>query len=155
TLPPGRFARYRPYFSATLAGLGFLSFAYALFGSGLSTTAILAFMGIGALLIFFGVALFSSHLVVPLAKVIGAPGAHLGGAPGLLAQENAQRNPQRTGSTAAALMIGLALVTLVAMLAAGLRSSFFGTIDEMLAPSSYAITADNNFDPIPVATADP
>jgi putative ABC transport system permease protein len=155
TLPPGRFAGWRPYISAGLAVLGFASFAYALFGSGLSTSAILAFMGIGALLIFFGVALFSSALVVPLATVLGAPGAHIGGAPGVLARENAQRNPQRTGSTAAALMIGLALVTLVAMLAAGLRSSFFGTIDEMVAASSYAVTSDNNFDPIPTATADP
>jgi putative ABC transport system permease protein len=153
-LPPGRFAPYRAYFSAALAGLGFASFAYALFGSGLSTTAILVFMGIGALLIFFGVALFSSHLVVPLATVLGTPGAIVGGAPGVLARENAQRNPQRTGSTAAALMIGLALVTLVAMLASGLRASFFGAIDQMLI-SDYAVTAENNFDPIPVATEDP
>ena len=39
---------YRAYISGTLAGLGFLSFAYALFGSGLSTTQILVFMGLGA-----------------------------------------------------------------------------------------------------------
>ena len=43
----------------------------------------------------------------------------LGGAAGVLARDNARRNPQRTASTASALMIGLALVTLVATLAAG------------------------------------
>jgi putative ABC transport system permease protein len=154
TLPPGRFARFRPYVSGTLAGLGFLSFAYALFGSGLSTTAILIFMGLGALLIFVGVALFSSHLVVPLATAIGYPGSKIGGAPGVLARENAQRNPQRTGSTAAALMIGLALVTLVAMLAAGIRASFFDAVNQ-LTQGDYAVTAQNNFDPIPIATEDP
>ena len=41
----------------------------------------------------------------------------------MLARDNARRNPQRTASTAAALMIGLALVTLVAVLAAGITSS--------------------------------
>src|SRR5690349_21933339 len=38
--------------------------------------------------------------------------------------ENSQRNPQRTASTAAALMIGLALVALVATLAAGTIKPF-------------------------------
>ena len=83
------------------------------------------------MLIFIGVALFASHLVVPLARVIGWPGARIGGAAGTLARENSQRNPQRTGSTAAALMIGLALVTLVAMLAAGIRSSFFDAVNQL------------------------
>jgi putative ABC transport system permease protein len=152
TLPPGRFARYRGVGSVVLAGLGFALLAYGLFGGGLSTTAILVFMGIGALLVFFGVALFSSHLVIPLARVIGAPGARFGGAPGLLAQENSQRNPQRTGSTAAALMIGLALVTLVAMLAQGIRSSFFDSVDKIW-QTDYAVTADDNFSPIPIAVS--
>jgi putative ABC transport system permease protein len=154
TLPPGRFARYRGYGSGTLAALGFAALAFGLFGSGLSTAGILAFMGIGALLVFVGVALFASHLVVPLATVLGTPGAYVGGAPGVLARENAQRNPQRTGSTAAALMIGLALVTLVAMLAQGIRSSFFNAVDQLLT-SNYAVTAENNFDPIPIASAAP
>jgi putative ABC transport system permease protein len=153
-LPPGRFARYRGAGSSLLAILGFAALAYALFGSGLSTTQILVFMGIGALLVFFGVALFSSHLVVPLATVLGAPGARFGGAPGVLARENAQRNPQRTGTTAAALMIGLALVTLVAMLAQGIRSTFFDAVDKLWR-TDYAVTAQNNYSPIPVSYAQP
>jgi putative ABC transport system permease protein len=153
-LPPGRFARYRPLGSAALAVLGFALLAYGLFRSGLSTGQILAFMGVGTLFIFFGVALFSARLVTPLATVIGAPGARFGGAPGVLARENAQRNPQRTGSTAAALMIGLALVTLVAMLAAGIRSSFFSAVDKLWA-TDYAITAENNYSPIPISVERP
>jgi putative ABC transport system permease protein len=154
TLPPGRFARYRGLGSALLALAGFGALAYGLFGNGLSTAQILLFMGIGTLLVFFGVALFSSHLVVPLATVIGAPGAEFGGAPGVLARENAERNPQRTGSTAAALMIGLALVTVVAMLAAGIRSSFFGAVDKLWA-TDYAVTAQNNYTPIPTTVEQP
>ncbi|HEX9416487.1 MAG TPA: FtsX-like permease family protein [Gaiellaceae bacterium] len=154
SLPPGRFARYRGVGSGSLAVLGFAALAFGLFGPGLSTTQILLFMGVGTLFIFFGVALFSSHLVTPLAGALGAPGARVGGVAGVLARENAQRNPQRTGSTAAALMIGLALVTLVAMLAAGIRSSFFGAVDKLWA-TDYAVTAQNNYSPIPTNVEKP
>ena len=92
--------------------------------SGLSTTALLVWMGLGALLIFLGVALLAERLVRPLASWLGWPGARVGGVAGSLARDNARRNPQRTASTAAALMIGLALVTLVSVLAAGIVSTF-------------------------------
>jgi putative ABC transport system permease protein len=70
--------------------------------------------------------------------------------------ENARRNPQRTASTAAALMIGLALVTLVATLAAGIIASFEGAVNDLWkdSDSDYAITAQNNFSPIPVDAAE-
>jgi len=154
TLPPGRFARYRPVGSAVLAGLGFAALAYGLFGGGLSTTQILVFMGLGTLLVFFGVAFFTSQLVVPLAHLLGGPAATIAGAPGVLARENSMRNPQRTASTAAALMIGLALVTLVAMLAQGIRAAFFDAVDEIWT-TDYAVTAQNNYSPIPVSVAEP
>lgn len=71
-------------------------------------------------------------------------------------RENARRNPQRTASTAAALMIGLALVTLVATLAAGIVQTFRGAVDDLwkASESDYAITAQNNFQPIPIDAAD-
>ena len=77
----------------------------------------------------------------------------LGGTAGWLARDNARRNPQRTASTAAALMIGLALVTLVALLAAGITASFRGAVNKIWTNADYAITAQNNFDPIPIAAA--
>ena len=70
-----------------------------------------------------------------------------------LAEGNARRNPQRTASTAAALMIGLALVTLVATLAAGITGTFRGAVNELFT-SDYAITAQNNFSPIPTDAAE-
>jgi putative ABC transport system permease protein len=153
TLPESRFARFRTPGSLALTALGFAVLAYGLFGSDLGTTQILLWMGIGALLIFLGVALFSARLVRPLANVLGWPAAHIGGAAGLLARDNARRNPQRTASTAAALMIGLALVTLVATLAAGITSTFRGAVDDLFT-SDYAITAQNNFSPIPIDAAE-
>jgi putative ABC transport system permease protein len=152
--PPGRFARFRGPASAVLALIGFALIALALFAGGLSTAQILISMGVGALLVFLGVAFFTSQLVVPLAHVLGGPAAAVAGAPGILARENSMRNPQRTASTAAALMIGLALVTLVTMLAQGIRASFFGAVDKIW-QTDYAVTAENNFDPIPVAVSAP
>jgi len=156
TLPPGRFHRFRGVGALLLAAIGFAALLYGLFGSGLDTTAILVWMGLGALLIFFGVALFSSHLVRPLAQSLGWVPARFFGVSGKLARDNARRNPQRTGSTAAALMIGLALVTLVATLAAGIVQTFRGAVDDLWkeSASDYAITALNNFSPIPLAAAE-
>ena len=60
---------------------------------------------------------------------------------------NSARNPARTASTASALMIGLALVTLVGVLAAGLRTGFKNAVNKVFV-ADYAITATNNFSPI-------
>ena len=153
TLPESRLARYRLPGALLLMGGGAASLLYGLFGDGLSTTQILVLMGLGAVLIFFGVSLFASRLVPGLARSLGWPTARFGGAPGELARGNARRNPQRTASTAAALMIGLALVTLVAVLGHGIRSTFTDSVDALFV-SDYAITAQNNFSPIPISAAE-
>jgi putative ABC transport system permease protein len=153
TLPESRFARFRTPAALILTVIGFALVIYGLFGSGLGTATVLLSLGAGALLIFIGVALFASKLVPGLAGILGWPTARFGGAAGQLAQGNAKRNPQRTASTAAALMIGLALVTLVAVLGQGIRSSFTGAVDKIFV-SDYAITAQNNFSPLPTDAAD-
>jgi putative ABC transport system permease protein len=150
TLPEGRFHRFRGVGAALLAFLGFAALAYGLFKDNLGTTQILLWMGLGIVLVFIGVALFSSHLVRPLAVAIGWPGVQVGGSPGRLARDNARRNPQRTASTAAALMIGLALVTVVAMLAQGIRVNFRDAVQQIFI-TDYAVEAQNNFDPLPVS----
>jgi len=152
TLPPGRFARFRPFGALALVALGFAALGYGIFADGLGTTQILTWMGLGVLLVFFGVALFSSRLVRPLAYLLGWPATRMGGAAGQLARDNSRRNPQRTASTAAALMIGLTLVTLVATLASGILTSFRGAVNDLFV-GDYAITAQNNFSPIPVDAA--
>jgi putative ABC transport system permease protein len=153
TLPVGRFHRFRTLGSAGTTLLGFAALAYGLFKPHLGTTGVLVAMGIGALLIFIGVAMLSERVIRPLAWALGWPATRIGGAAGALARDNARRNPQRTASTAAALMIGLALVTLVAVLAAGITSSFRGAVNNIWQNADYAITAQNNFSPIPPAAA--
>jgi putative ABC transport system permease protein len=154
TLPESRYARFRLPASILLTVLGFGGLLWGLFAPGLGTAGILLFMLGGALLVFFGIALLSVRLVTPLAGALGWPATKIGGTAGVLARENAQRNPQRTASTASALMIGLALVTLVSMLAAGIITSFKSSVDKIWKNADYAITAQNNFSPIPVAAAE-
>jgi putative ABC transport system permease protein len=109
-------------------------------------------LGAGAALVLFGVSLYSPRLVRPLAGAIGAPIERLRGLTGRLARENSQRNPSRTAATAAALMIGLALVSFVTVFAAGLKASIADAIDNSF-QGELEIQNTNGFDPIPTAVA--
>ena len=72
-----------------------------------------------------------------------------------LALANSSRSPERTASSAAALMIGLALVTLVAVLAASIIGSFKGAVDSIFT-GDYAVMPvnSNSATGTPVAAAD-
>jgi putative ABC transport system permease protein len=109
----------------TVAGVGAL-FA-GLFG-GVSNAGLV--VGLGAALTFIGVAMLSPLVARPISSVLGRP--FRGQISGKLGSENANRNPRRTASTAAALMIGLGLVTFVAVFAASLKSSVTGVLDRTL-----------------------
>jgi putative ABC transport system permease protein len=252
TIPPGRFARFRGIGALLMTAAGFGALSFGLFAAGLDTTEVLIWMGLGALLVFLGTALFSSRLVGPLVGVCApvaryalvgvtlvfypaalavwvlrewfqssTSGARKAAAlavaallfvvqvvllagvlislrslPVFLAvlaivlavmaglwlglrslarrrgldadwpieltgdsastrigESNTRRNTQRTASTAAALMIGLALVTLVATLAAGIVRSFEDAVNRIFV-GDFAITAQNNFSAIPIDAAD-
>jgi len=105
-------------------------------------------LGGGAALILFGVSLFSPRLVRPLASLTGRPLERLRGLTGRLARENAMRKPGRTATTAAALMIGLALVVFVTIFAAGLKTSVANTIDESFR-GEIVLQNSDGFSPIP------
>ncbi len=150
-LPPGRFARFGPYVALLTIAAAVALMLVGLFVSSLSTTQRLVLIGAGALALFLGVAMLAKTLVRPLAGVLGWPATKLGGTAGRLARANAMRNPTRTASTASALMIGLALVTLVSVLAAGLKSTFSSSVNELFR-ADYALTATNNFSPISTAS---
>jgi putative ABC transport system permease protein len=123
-----------------VTGIGAAALLYGLFG-GPSNAA--ALIGFGAAVTFIGVAVLSPLVARPLAGVIGAPIKRMG-VQGKLGRENAMRNPRRTASTASALMIGLGLVAMVAILGASLKASFDVTIqktlkaDFVLSTSSFA-----------------
>ena len=146
TLPASKLSRWGPVMSIVTLALGILLLVYGIFGSGLTTAARLSALAFGTLILFVGVAMNAKRAVRPLAAVLGWPGTQIGGTAGALARENAMRNPSRTASTASALMIGLALITFVAILGAGLRSSFGDAVDKLFV-ADYALTAENGFDP--------
>jgi putative ABC transport system permease protein len=112
-----------------------------------------AWMAAGAAAVFIGVALLSPRLVRPLASLVGTPLERLRGMPGRLARENAVRNPTRTAATAAALMIGLAVVSFVAVFAAGLRASIDNAIDKVFS-SDLILAHTDGFSDIPARAGD-
>jgi len=118
--------------AVTLPGL--LALGIGMFGDAGSTAATLALIGVGGALTFIGVSMLSAMFAGPVASAIGAPVARLRGVSGQIARGNASRNPQRTSSTATALMIGLALITGVAVL----TQSILDTFDEILSESVSA-----------------
>src|SRR5207253_1734407 len=125
--------------AAVLLGLG--GFA------GLSVGLAMALIGIGTVALVVGVGMVAGRLVPPLVPLVGSPARRAGGPSGRLADRNAVRNPARTATTAAALMIGLALVTVVAALGAGLRASDRQAISTAV-QAPFVVTADNGFDTI-------
>jgi putative ABC transport system permease protein len=153
TLPRGRLARFASAIAAVLIAIGIGLLSYAMFVGGASTKQRLAVLALGVLVLFVGVALISSRVVRPIAAVVGAPAAIAGGPAGRLARENVVRNPGRTASTAAALMVGLALVTVVAVLGAGLLNADKDSLSQQVR-ADYVVTAKNGFDPFPTAAGD-
>jgi putative ABC transport system permease protein len=151
-LPPSRFARFSSYAAGATIGGALTLMLIGLFVTALSTGLRLLAIGIGAASVFIGVAILAPKLVPPLARVLGWPAARFGGAAGALARRNAIRDPSRTASAASALMIGLALVTLVSVLAAGLRARFDNAVNQQFI-ADYALTATDNFTPTGVASA--
>jgi putative ABC transport system permease protein len=135
-LPPGWLARKGRIIAPIVAILGLVLVVLGLFVAS-STAPVLLLLGAGALLLLFGVALTAPYVVPRLARVIGWPGERFGGIPGRIARENAERNPSRTAVTAAALMIGIFLVSFVALFAAGLKKSITDILGSDLKASLF------------------
>jgi len=132
---------------AVLLGVaGMAMVLIGLFGSASGGSAA-GLMGGGAVAVLLAVSLFSPRLVRPLASLAGRPLELLRKLTGRLARENTQRNPARTAVTAAALMIGLAVVAFVTVFAAGIKSSISSAIDENF-QGELVIQNSDGFSPI-------
>jgi len=146
-----RGGRVRTALAALLTVAGVALMAAGLFGGAKGDSA-LAPIGAGAALVLLGVGLLSSFLVRPIASAVGWPVERLRGVPGRLARENAVRNPRRTASTAAALMIGVALIAFVSVFAAGLTATIDRAVDQNF-KGAFLVQDENGFSPIPAASA--
>ena len=136
TLPASRFAAH-----SLKAGLGVTLASLAAIAAGVFAAAGAAMgllLGLGVIGLFLGIALLAPRMVKPLARLVGWPARRAGGVAGELAESNAQRNPGRTASTAAALMIGITLVTVVAVLGAGMGKATENAVTDQVR-ASYVV----------------
>jgi putative ABC transport system permease protein len=148
TLPP-RLGSRKPSIPLTILAVGVtLSLAGAVGVGSIGQSMIL--VGVGGLALFLGVIMIAGRLVRPLARFVGGPARRFGGPAGRLASGNATRNTTRTATTAAALMIGLALVTLCATVFSGFGAAT-RSADEDAVSADYVITSKSGFDTIPAS----
>ncbi|MDH4167968.1 MAG: FtsX-like permease family protein [Acidimicrobiia bacterium] len=106
---------------------------------------LVSLVGFGALLVFLGVYLLSPLLSKPVAQLLGRPIQAVFGLPGRLARESAGGSPRRTAAAAAALTIGLALVSTAAVVADSVRATFIATLDDSVDADYFLFVS--TFDP--------
>ncbi|MCI3949919.1 MAG: transporter, partial [Acidimicrobiales bacterium] len=116
-----------------LAGAGALVGGLVLLVVTAGTGGSLALPGLGAVLVTAGVVALGPVLARPVAGALGWPAARLRGVVGVLARENAARNPRRTAGSAAALVVGVGVVSLLTVFAASLRAAVDEGIDRAFA----------------------
>ena len=139
-------SRRRVWVARALVLLGILAIAGGLFGTS-SFGSALPLLGLGLILLFVGIAMLAGTLVTPLASAVGRPIERLRGVTGRLARENTLRNPSRTATTSAALMIGVALVVFAAVFASSATKSVGDALDETFA-GDLIIANTDGFSPI-------
>jgi putative ABC transport system permease protein len=132
-------SRRRTWIGLAIASLGIALLLVGLFGSGE-----LLQVGVGMVIVFLGVAILGPRIAGPLSGALGIPIRRVKGITGELARENAQRNPKRTSATAAALMIGVALVGLITILGASTHASINAALDRSM-KADYVVRS-NGFD---------
>ena len=145
--------RALPFVAGAVVLLGAGLVAAGLLSEGGDATTKLASAAGGSVVLILGIALISPRLVPRTARIIGAPLERSTALVGRLARENATRNPGRTAVTAAALMIGLALVVFVTVFANGLSKQVEDVLDKTFA-GDLSVLHEDGFSPIPAGVVD-
>ncbi|GGZ45892.1 FtsX-like permease family protein [Streptomyces bluensis] len=116
------------------------------------TASAASLLGLGVVLTLVAAVTAGPLLVRPVIRVLGAGFPALFGSIGRMSRRNALRNPRRTGATAAALMVGLALVGGMSVASASMTESFDDQIDRTL--GADFIVQNQNFQPFPREVTD-
>jgi len=98
-------------------------------------------LGLGILFVFSGTITLGPVIARPVALLLGKPAEKLRGVTGTMARQNSARNPKRTSRTAAPVLIGVALVTAVAALAASISTQIDGVFTQQF-KGDYAISTN-------------
>jgi putative ABC transport system permease protein len=150
-LPKGRLSKFMPYIAGGVTVLAILVTVVGIFANISDAGQRLLLIGFGAALLFIGVAMLSPILIVPLASGIGWPIEKITAITGRLARDNTMRNPSRTAITAAALMIGLALVAFVTIFAAELKKTSDDAVNREVAGTFIIQNQVSNDNTIPLS----
>ena len=118
---------------SALAVLGVVLLAFGL------TKPAIQLVGVGAVGIFLGAGMLAPLVARPVASALGRPLARVLGISGRLGRENSMRSPRRTAQTSAALMVGLALVSTIAVFGASLSRSATASVDDAVS-ADYIVT---------------
>ncbi|MET0998390.1 MAG: ABC transporter permease, partial [Marmoricola sp.] len=121
--------RRRVLIGTVLVLVGAGAMAAGLRGEG---TWALSGIGGGILLVLIGVTIMSAFLGQPVLHLFGAVYRRTFGTVGRLAAQNALRNPRRTGATASALMLGLALMSMMSIFGSSASASTDAAIGKSL-----------------------
>ena len=95
-----------------------------------STPTLILMLGLGAVGMLVGVNICSPAVAGPMSGAMGWPAARFFALNGRLARLNAARNPRRTATTASALMIGLAMVSLVTVVGNSFKQTLNGQLED-------------------------
>lgn len=126
-------------------GLLVLGFGVAILFTATSSKNIL-FLGAGGIICFLGIVLLGPRLVPALINLIGLPLAKLTGANTKLATMNAVRNPRRVAATAVALIIGVSLVSSLAIVIESAKVGTAERVDSKFGSDFTLISEDPNKD---------
>ena len=142
-------SRRRVIAGAVVTIIGVAALLNGLFGSGGVSS-----VGLGAAVIFVGVAVLGPVIATPMSRIIGSPLPRIKGIAGTLARENAMRNPKRTSATAAALMIGVGLVGFITIVASSAKASIEDVIGEAFQGDVVVDSGTFGFGGLPPEMAD-
>ncbi|MDR6979478.1 putative ABC transport system permease protein [Streptomyces sp. 3330] len=139
----GRPLKVRAVVGAVVGALGVAALAGCVTSS--ETASAASLLGLGVVLTLVATVIAGPLLVRPVIRVLGGAFPALFGSVGRMSQRNALRNPRRTGATAAALMVGLALVGGMSVASASMSKSFDQQIDKTL--GADFVVQNANFTP--------
>jgi putative ABC transport system permease protein len=130
--------RRRRRVGAVMAVVGVAALAAGVSGANVTL------VGVGSGAVLIARAMLVPLVARPLAGLLGRPLRAVFGTPGRLGRENSMRSPRRTAQTAAALMVGIGLVSTIGVLGASLSASATDQIDSALS-ADCLITSSGGF----------
>jgi putative ABC transport system permease protein len=133
----GESSRRRIVIGGIFALLGIAALALGL------TKPAIQLVGLGAVAVFIGIGMLAPTVARPMSSALGRPLARTFRISGKLGRENSMRSPRRTAQTASALMVGLALVSTIAVFGASLSRSATSSVDNAIS-AQYIVTNANN-----------